>query len=180
MTDSESITGKVAAIIDATTLVLNVGAEQGVTEGHLFAIVAPHGEVIDPDTGENLGLWESVKGRVVVTHVQPRMCTVRTPLVDEGPYTGTLSEMMVRHSFGLYGDHRQDRERLDVQAEGVAGRPRTPPIAVGDVARSISLQQLARAVRAVEDQQDLPSQTYTATRSRTAPEPKPAEESDAS
>src|SRR3990172_4948544 len=113
----EPINGRVAAVVDDTTLILNVGARDGVHEGMLFAVVAEHQEVCDPDTGESLGRWESVKGRVVVTHVQPRMATARSPLTDVSPgATGTLSEMMVRHSFGLYGNHEQDRARLDVRA----------------------------------------------------------------
>ena len=38
---STPIEGKVAAIIDDTTLVLNVGSEQGVQEGMAFAIFRP-------------------------------------------------------------------------------------------------------------------------------------------
>ena len=67
---STSIEGKVAAIIDDTTLVLNVGSEQGVQEGMAFAIFALHGEIADPDSGQPLGRWEAVKARVVATHVQ--------------------------------------------------------------------------------------------------------------
>lgn len=162
---SEPIHAKVAAVVDDTTLVLNVGSRQGVHEGMLFAVVAEHQDIADPDTGESLGKWESVKGRVVVTHVQERMATARSPLVEEAPgATGTLSAMMVRHSFGLYGDHASDRERLDVRAGDIAGRPRPQPIEVGDTARSISLQGIKGA--AGDDATspvapDLPSQTYT-------------------
>lgn len=163
----EPITGKVAAIVDDTTLVLNVGSREGVREGQLFAIVASHAEIFDPDSGESLGAWESVKGRVVVTHVQERMATARSPLADEASAeTGTLSAMMVRHSFGLYGDRDRERERLDVQSSGVRGRPRTPPIEVGDRARSVSLEGLAEAARVdAGAAPDLPSQTYGASRS---------------
>ncbi|MDE2807469.1 MAG: hypothetical protein OXN90_03550, partial [Gemmatimonadota bacterium] len=70
---SAPIEGKVAAIIDDTTLVLNVGSEQGVQEGMAFAIFASHGEIEDPDSGQSLGRWEAVKARVVATHVQERL-----------------------------------------------------------------------------------------------------------
>ena len=82
---STPIEGKVAAIIDDTTLVLNVGSEQGVEEGMAFAIFALHGEIEDPDSGQPLGRWEVVKARVVATHVQARLCTVRAPVIGEVP-----------------------------------------------------------------------------------------------
>ncbi len=136
MENAKNITGKVAAIIDATTLVLNVGSDQGVCAGQLFVIVSVHHEVFDPDTGVSLGQWESVKGRVVVTHTQASMATARSPLVAEsGDSTGTLSAMMVRHSFGLYGERNLDRAPLEVRPGSITGRPRTQPIEIGDVAR---------------------------------------------
>ena len=57
------IEGKVAAVIDDTTLVLNIGSEQGVVEGTVFAIFATHGQIVDSDSGEALGLWEMVKAQ---------------------------------------------------------------------------------------------------------------------
>ena len=59
---STPIEGKVAAVIDDTTLVLNVGREQGVQEGMAFAIFALHGEIEDPDSGESLGPLGSGQG----------------------------------------------------------------------------------------------------------------------
>jgi hypothetical protein len=162
MDNTKQITGKVAAIIDDTTLVLSVGSDRGVFEGQLFAIVSTHDQVFDPDTGESLGEWESVKGRVIVTHVQQRMATAQSPLVEEsGDSRGTLSEMMVRHSFGLYGE-REKRTSLDVRTGSAAGRPRTPPIEIGDMARSISLEAVVKSAQtqSTETVPDLPSKTY--------------------
>ena len=168
---TQTITGKVAAIIDDTTLVLSVGRRDGVREGQIFAVVATHQEVLDPDTGESLGAWESVKARVVVTHVQERMATARSPVVEAAGEVGTLSAMMVRHSFGLYGARDRpgdgERESLPVRGGAASGRPRTPPIEVGDVARSVSLEGLAEAARveakADAEAPDLPSESYPAT-----------------
>jgi hypothetical protein len=134
------IHGKVAAIIDDTTLVLNVGADQGVEEGMAFVVYAEHDEVRDPDTGEALGRWEAVKARVVVTHVQPRLSTVRAPAEAPEPApdgTRTLSAAMVEHSMGRYGAGSSPWQRLAVRAADVSGRPQTQPIAVGDGVRSV-------------------------------------------
>jgi len=174
---TDSIRGKVAAIIDDTTLVLNVGSTQGVCEGMVFAIVSEHQEIVDPDTGESLGSWEVPKARVVVTHLQERLCTVRSPLRQEVEVPGTLSTMMVRHSFGLFGDRHDDRHSLDVRRTGLAGRPQLEPIQVGDQARSVGVQEQVETAPAGTDATsalDLPSQTYTASApAGAAPQPSP-------
>ncbi len=131
------INGKVAAIIDDTTLVLNVGYQAGVEEGMTFAIFAEFQEIADPDSGATLGKWEMVKARVVADHVQEHMCTVRTPLVAEQDRPGTLSAMMVQHSFGHYGQRSEERERLEVRTADGSGRPQSQPVVVGDQARSL-------------------------------------------
>lgn len=131
------ISGAVASIVDDTTLVLNVGYAHGVQEGTVFVIFAEHQEVTDPDTGEALGKWEVVKARVVVDHLQERMCTARSQPLGEKDRPGTLSAMMVQHSFGEYGQRAEERERLDVRAADVSGSPQSQPIAVGDRARSL-------------------------------------------
>lgn len=182
---SEPITGKVAAIVDDTTLVLNVGSRDGVHEGMLFAVVAEHHDIRDPDSGESLGRWESVKGRVVVTHVQERMATARSPLAEGAPAaTATLSAMMVRHSFGLYGEHASERESLTVRSSDLSGRPASHPIGVGDTARAISLEGIAEMEAAPPKVvPDLPSETYESTgqtASGEAPEAGEAPEPDAS
>ena len=137
---SAQIAGKVAAIIDDTTLVLNIGADHGVVEGMAFAIFASHGEIVDPDSGESLGSWEMVKARVVATHVQPRMCTVRAPAVGEAPVVGDtrpLSAMMVEHSVSS-AKGEAEWERLEVRSADISGRPQAQPIAVGDGARVLA------------------------------------------
>lgn len=169
---STPIEGKVAAIIDDTTLVLNVGSEQGVQEGMAFAIFASHGEIQDPDSGQSLGRWEAVKARVVATHVQERLCTVRSPVVGEAPVVGDtrpLSAMMVEHSVARAPGQEQ-WQRLEVRGTDVRGRPQNQPIAVGDGARSLAATEDA-SEQAVEDDASKPAVEDDA---------KPAAEDDAS
>ena len=137
---SAQIAGKVAAIIDDKTLVLNVGADQGVVEGMAFAIFAAHGEIVDPDSGESLGSWEMLKARVVATHVQSRMCTVRAPAAGEAPAVGDtrpLSAMMVEHSVSP-ARGEGEWERMEVRGGDISGRPQAQPIGVGDGARAVA------------------------------------------
>ncbi len=132
------IEAKIAAIIDDTTLVLNAGSERGVQQGMTFVVFAEHSDIKDPDTGESLGHWEMVKAKVVVIHVQERLCTVRAPVRDERLKVGgtrTLSAMMVEHSVG--STTADPWQRLDVRAADIAGKPQTQPIAVGDRARLV-------------------------------------------
>ena len=183
---SDPIVGKVAAVVDDTTLVLNVGSVHGVREGMLFAIVSEHQEIEDPDTGESLGNWEAVKARVIVSHVQEKMCTVRSLLAEETDTSGTLSAMMVRHSFGLYGQRSDERHTLSVRSGSVAGKSPVKPIDVGDGARSITLDEMASAVESSDQEDDpaqtpdLPSSTYATTpHSSQAESPSPGDAADA-
>ncbi len=164
----DTIVAKIAAVVDDTTLVLNAGSQMGVVEGMLFDVVAQHQEITDPDTGESLGQWEVAKARVVVTHVQEKMSTVRAPLTAEAETSGTLSTLMVRHSFGLYGEREGSRSVLDVRNSGLAGCPVAKPIEVGDLARNVVLADLTESAgpsgtgkaEAGGSAQDLPSTTY--------------------
>jgi hypothetical protein len=134
------IEARVAAIVDDTTLVISAGYQEGVREGTLFVIFGEYEGIRDPETGADLGRWESVKARVVVTHVQQRMSTVRCPVVREERVTdGTrpLSAMMIEHSMGHYGDQADEWQKLDVRQADLSGRAQTQPIALGDGARSV-------------------------------------------
>ena len=143
----DQITGKVAAIIDDTTLVLNLGAGDGVREGMAFVIFAAFQEIADPDSGQSLGNWEMEKARVVVEYVQERLCTVRSRLAVDVERPGTLSAMMVQHSFGNFGQGSEQREKLEVRAADAAGRPQSQPIAVGDGARLLAPESEAEEPR---------------------------------
>jgi hypothetical protein len=123
--------GQVAAIIDDTTLVLNIGYRDGVKPDMVFTIFSRGQEIVDPQSGEALGQWEVVKAEVVVSHVQERLATVRPPLGQEIERTGTLSSQMVQDSFGKSGGRR----KLEVKAADVSGRPQAQPIVIGDQAR---------------------------------------------
>ena len=80
MTDTEHLLrGKVARILNIRELVLNLGAENGVTEGMLFDIQGKEEiDIRDPDTNEVLGSTGRVKARVKVTHVQERLAVAQT------------------------------------------------------------------------------------------------------
>ena len=124
------IEGKVAAIIDDTTLVLNVGSEQGVQEGMAFChFCLARGRIEDPDSGQSLGRWEAVKARVVATHVQERLLyrafsggrAKRRWFGDTRP----LSAMMVEHSVARAPGQEQ-WQRLEGAGDRCAGTAPEP------------------------------------------------------
>lgn len=79
-----SIAGQVALVEDDHTLVLNRGAEAGVTVGMVFAVRAGGGRVVtDPETGRELGRLSREKLRVRVFDVQPLFSRAHTVVMTE-------------------------------------------------------------------------------------------------
>lgn len=72
------IKGKVAAILDQYTLVLNIGTENGVKKGMKFVIYELGDSISDPETAAVLGSLEIVKGFAEVVNIQEKLCTVRS------------------------------------------------------------------------------------------------------
>ena len=70
------VVGRTFASSNETRVVINRGRDHGVAIGQEFLIYVLGNEVLDPDTGESLGLLEIVHGRGRVQHVQPKMATL--------------------------------------------------------------------------------------------------------
>jgi hypothetical protein len=74
-----TITGHVALVEDDYTLVLNRGAEAGVTPGMVFAVQSHTGHVItDPESGRELGRLSREELRVRVFEVHPLFARAHT------------------------------------------------------------------------------------------------------
>lgn len=65
---------QVAKVLDRYSLALNRGGEDGIMAGDIFTIGSK--DVIDPETGENLGRYGKL--RVKVTDVYPKFCVAET------------------------------------------------------------------------------------------------------
>ena len=73
------IEGRVATILNATELVINVGKERGVVIGQRFAILAETPiEVVDPTTHAVLDTIDREKVRVKVTEVREKISVCQT------------------------------------------------------------------------------------------------------
>lgn len=75
----EPIQGKVARILTARELTINIGYNHGVREGMKFKILSKAVlEIYDPDTYEKLGILDREKVRVVATEVQDKFSICKT------------------------------------------------------------------------------------------------------
>ena len=78
-TRTEPIRGKIARIINAREVILNVGQDQGVRVGMTFDILTPRGfNIKDPDTGKNLGSFQRAKNRIRIIQTQDKLSLAST------------------------------------------------------------------------------------------------------
>lgn len=132
------ITGCVARILSEHELVLNVGRQHGVKEGMEFVIFSESDPILDPQTGDNLGPLEIVKGRVKVFHMQEKISRARTETYEvEVP---TIPTIPIDEIFGysLRSSRRETRRReLKVQKRDIEPIEEEYTVKVGDKVRSI-------------------------------------------
>jgi hypothetical protein len=84
-----SITGVVALVEDEYTLVINRGADAGVTPGMVFAVFSGDGRVItDPESGRQLGRLSEEKLRVKVVDVHELFARAETYCTEAPRPTG--------------------------------------------------------------------------------------------
>ena len=72
----ESQLARVVKIISPSVLVINQGAQDGITDLSQFVVFTYDEEIIDPETQESLGRLENVRGRGKVKHLQDRITTI--------------------------------------------------------------------------------------------------------
>lgn len=64
----------VAAVINETQVVINKGAQDGVTFGQRFSLYElSEQDIMDPTTKESLGRLETIKGTGRVVHIQDKL-----------------------------------------------------------------------------------------------------------
>jgi hypothetical protein len=78
--------GRVAQILNARELVINIGAEAGVSEGMKFAVMSHSAtKITDPDTGQVLDEIDREKVRVRASEVRPKITICKTYVVRTIP-----------------------------------------------------------------------------------------------
>jgi hypothetical protein len=125
------VSGRIAKILSDTEVILNVGATAGVQEGMEFVIFSEGEHVLDPETGEDLGSIETVKGRLHVDHVMENIARASTM-----SYSVTLAswyDQMARAS----GVFETRRSKLKVDEGQITPIDEDRLVKVGDRVRSI-------------------------------------------
>ena len=99
--------GTVLKIFDETSLLIDLGRNDGIERGDRFLVVEKGGEIADPGSGDSLGELEHVKIELVAVDVQDGMSILMTEM-EESPSGGLpLSALMVRAS--VKGESGQGR-----------------------------------------------------------------------
>jgi hypothetical protein len=85
--DEKAVTkpARVAIVVDPYTIVLNVGRNDGITPKQSFLVYGHGPDVTDPETGDNLGPLEIVRGRGQVDHLQDSVCTLVSTMTRNVP-----------------------------------------------------------------------------------------------
>ncbi len=127
--------GKIARILSDTEIVMNVGARDHVGVGQEFVIYEESEPITDPETGEDLGRLERVKGRVKVTHVMERIAIAKT-LNYETVVPLPFGDMSPLFELGARTETRP--RKLAVAPSEVKPVREIGPVKVGDLVHSVS------------------------------------------
>lgn len=100
MEKNKIINGKVIKIIDSKTIIINKGSNDGVIKGDRFLIYNIGEEIIDPDTKESLGKLEIVCGEGKATHVQEKISTLKSSIIEQ---TSTSKKIIRNGMSNLFG-----------------------------------------------------------------------------
>jgi hypothetical protein len=124
------IVGRVIRILDKQTLVLSVGSEHGVENGMQFNIYSPSEQIIDPETGEDLGGYRQRKATVVARTPYPKFTIAVTPMRSRRvPPEDPLSRFA--------GRTEQVQEQLQVRDNEIEPIASGSGVGVGDQAEEV-------------------------------------------
>lgn len=76
-------TFRVLEIITGTKIVLNCGKNKNIKLSDKFEVYGLTKSLIDPDTKEDLGPAEIIRGKGIVTHIQDKLCTIESYIRDD-------------------------------------------------------------------------------------------------
>ena len=128
------IKGQVARILSDSEIILNIGAKDGVKLDMKFVIYSEGDHILDPTTGEDLGAFEIVKGRVTIVHVMEKMSQAETSTYEVN--VPSLYEEALRPSF--LGSRRETRrDKLRVAQDQLKPLKDVYTVKVGDEVRSL-------------------------------------------
>jgi hypothetical protein len=133
--------GRVIRIIDRQTVIINLGEVNGVDRRMRFGIYTPPEDVVDPVTGESLGILQQRKATVEALSVHEHFTVARTP-IRRRPVGPSATESAFRRSLGLAGGasgvpFENVREDLPVNESEIEPLTTGNEVHVGDVVQEI-------------------------------------------
>jgi len=128
MTDTKD-EARVVAVIDHYRCVINWGADEEVQPGDRFIIYGLGEQLKDPETGEDLGVLEVVRGKAKVTHIQQRVSTLETYEREALPGKRIIRRSALQAYLGTVGDQ--------IEEVGQTEQSMLQGVEVGDYARPI-------------------------------------------
>lgn len=129
MEESYEDIARVVGGVDGLRFAINRGANHDVRIGERFLIFRLGDRIIDPDTGEDLGLLEIVLGRARVTHVQQKMSTLES--TEERTIPGKVRKIVRQDRAWILGSGNEEIE------EGRETKRIPIAVQVGDMARPV-------------------------------------------
>lgn len=78
---------KIIKIVNDFKVIANKGSNDGIEAGMKVLVYELGEELFDPDTNENLGNLEIIKGNGIIVHVQEKMCTIESNMKKNAPRT---------------------------------------------------------------------------------------------
>lgn len=111
------IRGRIIRILDKRTVIINLGAEDGILGANIFRIFGKPEQIVDPDTKEDLGSIILVKARLKASQVFDRF-TIATSRWSEMSF-GTSSFGITSGIGALYTSKEVDEGELNVLSEEI-------------------------------------------------------------
>jgi|ERR1043166_338700 hypothetical protein len=148
--------GRVAQILNARELVINIGRDVGVTEGMKFAVMSHSAtQIVDPDTGEVLDEIDREKVRVRASEVRPKITICKTYVVRTIPgrqgYSGfSGTDVLENLSKQLAGFRKPEPERKVLDTLRADERDLPPPLSEAES----YVKRGDRVIQIIEDEKE--------------------------
>jgi hypothetical protein len=111
--------GRIAKFLDKYTVVINIGAEDGVEQSDKFVVYEVSDPVIDPETEEDLGSIEYTKAKIRPENIMENMTvmktsesTTTTPISNVAALTGETKPKKLSNSSDIES-HKDEVQRGD-------------------------------------------------------------------
>lgn len=105
---TKKIRGRIVRIVNASTVVINLGSRDGIESESIFSILGQPESILDPSTGEDLGNVTLVKGRLKSSQVSEKFTIASSKWVQE-------SIVFASDLLSLTGSFLEKHTRIDKQ-----------------------------------------------------------------